>query len=200
MQSHGNGIKQRRVSDIFDSIISIIGLSALFSIILLYIIRNKIGIPFPDECVFSNPDTKGAIKCFNLVEDDTNLKWVMGTLNWKIFGDPEVQKAIEHFLKRKIPTEIIIGPNIDKNSKKLLKKMMETKNMSVWKMKENPERHFKVISEKHLFIEPKNHEPGEESTYMLLQNVKSMIKSYNKLFNEYKLKSEMIKLEKLASI
>jgi len=175
-------------------------ISIVSSIILIYIFRRIIGVPYPDECVFHNPDTNGAIDSLTLVEDNTNLKWVMGTLNSKIFGEPKVELAFRNFLERKIPTEIIIGPHIDPNSNELLKELIESDHVTIRIMDKNPEKHFKIISGKHLFIEPKNHPKGEWSAYILLKNVKSLVKGYNRIFSNYKRESKLINQEKQASI
>lgn len=157
-------------------------------------------MPYPDECVFHNPDTDGAIDSLTLVEDGTDLKWVMGTFNSKIFGKPDVDFAFRNFLKRNIPTEIIIGPDIDPDSKELLKELIESNHVTIRMMDKNPEKHFKIISGKHLFIEPKNHPEGEWSAYILLKNVKSLVKGYSRIFSNYKVESKLINREKLASI
>ena len=186
--------------DMWEKTIFSIGISIVSSIILIYILRRIIGVPYPDECVFHNPDTKGAIESLTLVKDDTDLKWVMGTLNSKIFRKPDVDIAFRNFLKRKIPTEIIIGPHIDPDSKELLKELIESDHVTIRMMNKNPEKHFKIISGKHLFIEPKNHPEGEWSAYILLENVKSLVKGYDRIFSNYKRESKLINQEKQASI
>lgn len=184
--------------DVLEKIIFSVCISIVSSIILIYIFRRIVGVPYPDECVFHNPDTKGAIESLTLVEDDTDLKWVMGTLNSKIFGEPDVDFAFRNFLRRGIPTEIIIGPHIDPDSKELLKELIESDHITIRMMDKNPEKHFKIISGKHIFIEPKNHPEGRWSAYLLLKNVKSLVKGYNRIFSNYKRESKLINQEKQA--
>ncbi|MCJ7632344.1 hypothetical protein MUP77_08120 [Candidatus Bathyarchaeota archaeon] len=167
--------------------------SIFLSMVSLKILRDAVQIPFPSECVFGNPDEVGVERSLSLVENNTNLKWVMGTLNSQIFNDTNVRDCVRKYLARGIPTEIITGPQtkIDQESRDLYEEFVEAPSVKVYEMDDNPERHFKVISGKHLFIEPNLHKRGK-SAYILLEKAKYWCKRYATIFESYKSQAKLV--------
>lgn len=155
---------------------------------IIIFLRYVWGVPFPHEhAKLQNPDPHGYLKLLDKIEPGDRLKIVMGEANPIVLTSGvrnEFSKKIKEI--KNVDVKIIIGPKVHTKSKEFFETILKSspRKARIWKKEERPTRHFRLLENKYLSVEPP-HKEFKKSRYWEFVNSYYLNRKYRDLFNEY---------------